>query len=57
MEGIQWWSLVLLEGYSRTMLAGALAPTEATWATLMVLPTACRHSGAPTDCVSDSGGA
>ena len=39
------------------MLAGALAPTEATWAALMVLYTACVPYGAPTDLVSDSGGA
>ena len=36
---------------------GAMAPTEATWAALMVLYTACRRYGAPTCLVSDSGGA
>ncbi len=37
VDGVKWWSLVVLEGYSRTILAGAIAPTEATWAALMVL--------------------
>jgi transposase len=31
LDGVHWWSLIILEGYSRTMLAGAIAPTEATW--------------------------
>jgi hypothetical protein len=34
MDGAKWWSLVVLEGYSRTILAGAIVPTEATWAAL-----------------------
>jgi transposase len=29
LDGVKWWSLIMLDGYSRTMLAGALAPTEA----------------------------
>jgi len=37
VDGVQWWSILILEGYSRTILAGALAPTEATWVALMVL--------------------
>jgi hypothetical protein len=41
VDGVKWWSLIILEGYSRTILAGAIAPTEATWAALMVLYTAC----------------
>ena len=57
LEGVHWWSLIILEGYSRTILAGAVAPTEATWVALMVLYTACLHYGAPTALVSDSGGA
>ena len=52
-----WWSILILEGYARTILAGAMAPTEATGATLMVLYTACVRYGAPTYLVSDSGGA
>ena len=57
LDGVKWWSILILEGYSRTILAGARAPTEATWAALMVLYTACLRYGAPTSRVSDSGGA
>ena len=57
LDGVKWWSILILEGYSRTILAGAMAPTEATWAALMVLYTACVRYGAPTYLVSDSGGA
>ena len=57
VDGVKWWSLVVLEGYSRTILAGAIAPTEATWAALMVLYTACLRYGVPETLVSDSGGA
>lgn len=57
IDGVKWWSLIILEGYSRTMLAGAIAPTEATWVALMVLYTACLRYGAPVHLVSDSGGA
>jgi transposase InsO family protein len=57
IDGVHWWSLIILEGYSRTMLAGMIAPTEATWVALMVLYTACLHYGAPAYLVSDSGGA
>jgi transposase InsO family protein len=57
LAGVKWWSIVMLEGYSRTILAGAMAPSEATWAALMVLHTACLRYGAPACLVSDSGGA
>jgi transposase InsO family protein len=57
VAGEKWWSLVILEGYSRTILAGILAPTEATWSALMVLYTACLRYGVPETLVSDSGGA
>ena len=57
LDGVKWWSRLILEGYSRTILAGAMAPPEATWAALMVLYTACLRYGAPTYLVSDSGGA
>lgn len=57
LDGVKWWSILILEGYARTILAGAMAPTEATWAALMVLYTACLRYGAPTSLVSDSGGA
>jgi transposase InsO family protein len=57
LDGVHWWSLIILEGYSRTILAGMIAPTEATWVALMVLSTACLRYGAPVPLVSDSGGA
>jgi transposase InsO family protein len=57
LDGVRWWSLIILEGYSRTMLSGMIAPTEATWVALMVLYTACLRYGAPVHLVSDSGGA
>jgi transposase InsO family protein len=57
IDGVQWWSLTILEGYSRTILAGAVAPTEATWVALMVLYTACVRYGVPGTLISDSGGA
>jgi transposase InsO family protein len=57
LDGVKWWSILVLAGYSRTMLAGAIAPTEATGVALMVLYTACVRYGAPTSLVSDSGGA
>jgi transposase InsO family protein len=57
IEGVNWWSLIILDGYSRTMLAGAVAPTEASWVALMVLYTACLRYGVPQAFISDSGGA
>jgi transposase InsO family protein len=57
LDGVKWWSLIMLDGYSRTMLAGATAPTEASWVALMVLYTACLRYGAPQTLTSDSGGA
>jgi transposase InsO family protein len=57
LDGVRWWSLIMLEGYSRTILAGAMAPSEATWAALMVLYTACLRYGVPDTLISDSGGA
>ena len=47
----------MLDGYSRTILAGAMAPSEATWAALLVLYTACLRDGTPETLISDSGGA
>lgn len=41
LEGVKWWSLIILDGDSRTMLAGAVAPVEASGVALMVLYTAC----------------
>jgi transposase InsO family protein len=57
LQGSKWWSIVLLEGYSRTMLAAAVAPSEASWVAMLVLYTACRQYGAPQRLLSDSGGA
>ena len=57
LDGVKWWSLILLDGYSRTILAGAIAPSEASWAALMVLYTACLRYGTPQTLISDSGGA
>jgi transposase InsO family protein len=57
LAGVKWWSLIILDGYSRTMLAGAVAPSEASWVALMVLYSACLRYGAPEHLLSDSGGA
>ena len=57
LEGHRWWSLIFLDGYSRTMLAGAVAPSEARWVALTVLYTACLRYGVPQHVISDSGGA
>jgi transposase InsO family protein len=57
LEGHRWWSLIILDGYSRTMLAGAVAPSEASWVALTVLYTACLRYGVPQHLISDSGGA
>ena len=57
LDGMRWWSVISLDGYSRTMLAGDIAPAEASWVTLMVLYTACLRSGAPQYLIADSGGA
>jgi transposase InsO family protein len=57
LHGVKWWSLILLDGYSRTIVAGAMAPSEASWAALMVLYTACLRYGTPQTLISDSGGA
>jgi Homeodomain-like domain len=57
LQGSQGWSLVLLEGSSRTMLAAAVAPSEARWVAMLVRYTACRQDGAPQRILSDSGGA
>jgi transposase InsO family protein len=57
LQGHRWWSLIILDGYSRTMLAGAVAPTEASWVALTVLYSACQRYGLPVHLISDSGGA
>jgi len=55
IDSVRWWSLIILEGSSRTMLVGMIAPTGVTWVALMVLYTACLPYGAPEQLVSDSG--
>jgi transposase InsO family protein len=57
LAGVRWWSIIVLEGYSRTILAGAVAASEASWVALMVLYTACLRYGVPECLISDSGGA
>ncbi len=57
LDGVPWWSLLILDGYSRTMRAGAVAPAAARGAALLVLYTACRRYGAPETLLSESGGA
>jgi transposase InsO family protein len=57
LDSVTWWSLIMLDGYARAMLAGATAPTEASGVALMVLYTACVRYGAPKTLISDSGGA
>src|SRR4030095_8755688 len=57
LDGVRWWSLLMLEGSSRTILAGAVAPSEASWVALMVLYQACLRYGVPECLISDSGGA
>jgi transposase InsO family protein len=57
LQGHRWWSLIILDGSSRTMLAGAVAPAEASWVALTVLHTACQRYGVPVHLISDSGGA
>ena len=47
----------MLEGYSRAMVAGAVATGETAWAALTVLYTAARRSGVPETLISDHGGA
>ena len=37
LQGHRWWRLSILDGSSRTMLAGAVAPSEANWSALTVL--------------------
>src|SRR6266446_5141133 len=57
LAGVKWWSVIVLDGYARTMLAGAVAPSEASWVTMTALYTACLRYGAPQHVISDSGGA
>src|SRR5262249_60940247 len=56
-EGHRWWRLIILDGSSRPMRAGAVAPSEASGVALTVLSTAWLRYGAPESLISDSGGA
>jgi transposase InsO family protein/transposase len=57
IEGVRWWSVIVLDGYSRTMLAGAVSASEASWLALTVLFTACQRYGVPQYLISDKGSA
>jgi transposase InsO family protein/transposase len=57
IEGVRWWSIIVLDGYSRTMLAGAVSASEASWVALTVLFTACQRYGVPQYLISDKGSA
>jgi transposase InsO family protein len=57
LDGVKWWRMIVVDGYWRTMLAGAVAPVEASWVALMVLYEACRRYGTPATLIADSGGA
>jgi hypothetical protein len=57
VAGVKWWSLIVRDGYARTMLAGAVAPSEARWVAMTVLYPACLRYGASQHGMSDSGGA
>jgi Integrase core domain len=56
LDGVKWWSMIVLDGYSRTMLAGAVAPAEASWVALIVLYAACLPYGIPETLILDSSG-
>lgn len=57
IERVKWWSIIVLDGYSRTMLAGAVSASEASWIALTVLFTACQRYGVPQYLISDKGSA
>jgi transposase InsO family protein len=57
IDGVKWWSIIVLDGYSRTMLAGAVSGSEASWVALTVLFTACQRYGVPQYLISDKGSA
>jgi hypothetical protein len=56
LQGHRWWSRIILDGYARTMLAGAVAPSETSWVALTVLYTACQRDGVPVHLISDGCG-
>jgi hypothetical protein len=57
VDGVQWGRRMRLDSSARTIVAGARAPPEASWAALRVLATPCRRYGAPQPWLAESGGA
>src|SRR6266700_1152445 len=57
LQGHRWGSLILRDGSARTMLAGAVAPSEANWGALTLLSPAWQRYGVPGHVMSASGGA
>lgn len=57
IDGVQYYSLCILEGYSRAFLAGVVLATQARGPVLKLLYEAVLKWGAPGSIVSDSGGA
>jgi len=57
IDGVQYYSLCILEGYSRAFLAGVVLSTQARGPVLKLLYETVLMWGAPATIVSDSGGA
>jgi transposase len=57
IDGIQYYSLCILEGYSRAFLSGVVLATQARGPVLKLLYETVQQWGAPAAIVSDSGGA
>ena len=57
LQGHRWWRLIILDGYARPRLAGAVAPSAASGVALTGLYTACQRYGLPVHLMADSGGA
>ena len=57
IDGVQYYSLCILEGYSRTFLSGVVLATQARGPVLKLLYETVTQWGAPAAIVSDSGGA
>lgn len=57
IDGQKVYSICVLEGHSRTVLAGMVWLSEATWVILTVLYAACRKYGVPHELLTDSGSA
>jgi transposase len=57
IDGVQYYSLCILEGYSRAFLSGVVLATQARGPVLKLLYETVQQWGAPTCLVSDRGGA